>query len=154
VAEKNAARHVLEAKIRGLAGFRLKNPLITDAQRIALGLHVRDRKPSTIAVPSTRPELDIEVVDFRRLRILFRDMGGESKAKPYGVHGAVIAFAVLDAPPAGPDALTRTAPATRTPYILEFAEAERGRTVYVVICRQNEKGQKGPWSEIKKAIVP
>ena len=45
VAEKNAARKTLVAKIRGLADFRLKNPIITNAQRIALGLHVRDTTP-------------------------------------------------------------------------------------------------------------
>ena len=66
----------------------------------------------------------------------------------------MIAYAVLDAPPADQDALTRTALATRTPHVLEFTEEERGKTVYVAICWQNEKGQRGPWSEIESAIVP
>jgi hypothetical protein len=81
-------------------------------------------------------------------------MGHKSKAKPYGVNGAVIAYAVLDAPPADVSALTRSVPATRTPHVLEFTEEERGKTVYVAICWQNEKGEKGPWSEIESAIVP
>jgi hypothetical protein len=154
VAEKNAAREVLVAKIRALVGFRLKNPVITDAQRIALGLHVRDTTPSPIPVPHTRPELDIDVLDFRRLKVIFHDMASDSKAKPYGVNGAVIIYAVLDAPPADHSALTRSVLATRTPHILEFTEEERGKTVYVAICWQNEKGEKGPWSEIESAIVP
>ena len=154
VAEKNAARDVLVAKIRELAGFRLKNPVITDAQRIALGLHVRDTTYTTVSIPKSRPELDIDVLDFRRLKVVFHDMGSDSKAKPYGINGAVIAYAVLDTPPADPDALTRNVLATRTPHILEFTEEERGKTVYVAICWQNEKGQKGPWSEIHSAIVP
>ena len=154
VAEKNAARKTLETRIRELVGFRLKNPVITDAQRIALGLHVRDTTYTTVSVPKTRPELDIDVVDFRRLKASFHDMGSSSKAKPYGTVGAVIAYAVLDAPPADPDALTRTLLATRTPHILEFTEEERGKTVYVAICWQNEKGERGPWSEIESAIVP
>jgi hypothetical protein len=154
VAEKNAAREALEAKIRGMVGFRLKNPIITDAQRIALGLHVHDTKPSNIPAPTSRPEIDIDVIDFRRLKVVFHDMGSESKAKPYGVNGAVIVYAVLDAPPADPNALTRSVLATRTPHTLEFTEEERGKTVYVAICWQNEKGEKGPWSEIESAIVP
>ena len=154
VAEKNAARGVLETKIRELAGFRLKNPVITDADRVALGLHVRDTTPSNIPAPKTRPELDIDVLDFRRLKVLFHDMGSDSKAKPYGVNGAVIVYAVLDAPPADVNALTRSVLATRTPHILEFTEEERGKTVYVAISWQNEKGEKGPWSEIESAIVP
>jgi hypothetical protein len=154
VAEKNAARDALITIIRTLAGFRLKNPVITDAQRIALGLHVHDTTPTTIPVPKTRPELDIDVLDFRRLKVLFHDMGSKSTAKPYGVNGAVIIYAVLDAPPADVSALTRSVLATRTPHILEFTEEERGKTVYVAICWQNEKGEKGPWSEIESAIVP
>jgi hypothetical protein len=154
VAEKNVARTELKAKIRALVNFRLKNPIITDAQRIAMGLHVHDTTPTTVPVPKSRPELDIDVVDVRRLKILFHDMGSSSKAKPYGVNGAVIAYAMLDAPPADPSALTRTALATRTPHTLEFTEEERGKTVYVAICWQNEKGEKGPWSEIESAIVP
>ncbi|MDR2469627.1 MAG: hypothetical protein LBD27_04005, partial [Tannerella sp.] len=154
VAEKNTARKALIKLIREMVGFRLKNPVITDAQRIALGLHVHDTTHSNIPVPVTRPELDIDVVDFRRLKVLFHDMGSSNKAKPYGVNGAVIAYAVLDAPPASPYALTSTVLATRTPHTFEFAEEERGKTVYIAICWQNEKGQRGPWSEIESAIVP
>jgi hypothetical protein len=154
VAEKNTARDVLVAKIRELAGFRLKNPVISDVQRIAIGLHVRDTTPTNIPAPKSRPELDIDVVDFRRVKVLFHDMGSNSKAKPYGVNGAVIIYAVLDTPPADHSALIHSVLATRTPHILEFTEEERGKTVYVAICWQNEKGEKGPWSEIESAIVP
>jgi hypothetical protein len=69
-------------------------------------------------------------------------------------NGAVIVYAVLAEPPADPDALTRSVLATRTPHVFEFTEEERGKTVYVAICWQNEKGEKGPWSEIESAIVP
>jgi hypothetical protein len=154
VKEKNTARAALEKKIRTLAGFRLKNPAISHAERVALGLHARDAKPSDIPAPRSRPELNIDVLDFRRLKVLFHDMGSATKAKPYGVSGAVIAYAALDSPPASPDALTCNALASRTPHILEFAEEERGKTVYIAICWHNVKGEKGPWSEIESAIVP
>ncbi|MDR2115178.1 MAG: hypothetical protein LBP87_02230, partial [Planctomycetaceae bacterium] len=113
-----------------------------------------DTTPTNIPVPTSRPEIDIDVLDFRRLKILFHDMNSSNKAKPYGVNGAVIAYAVLDKPPADPNALTRTVLATRTPHVLDFTEEERGQKVYVAICWQNEKGQKGPWSEIESAIIP
>jgi hypothetical protein len=154
VAEKNAARKKLEGIIRKLAGFRLKNPVISNAQRIALGLHVRDTTPTTIDVPKNRPELGIEVLDVRRLKVVFHDMGSASKAKPYGINGAVIIWGVLDAPPVDVTVLTRSVLATRTPHTLEFTEEERAKTVYVAICWQNEKGQRGPWSEIESAIIP
>jgi hypothetical protein len=59
-----------------------------------------------------------------------------------------------DAPPADHNALTRSVLATRTPHTFEFTEEERSKTVYMAACWQNEKGQKGPWSEIVSAIVP
>ncbi|MDR1129541.1 MAG: hypothetical protein LBK96_00985 [Prevotellaceae bacterium] len=154
VAEKNAARDKYVELVRAMAGFRLKNPIITDAERLDMGLHVYDNTKTTVDVPKTRPELFIEVVDFRRLKVSFQDQGSKSKAKPYGVDGAVIVCAVLDTPPADHSALTRSVLATRTPHILEFTEEERGKTVYIAICWQNEKGQMGPWSEIISAIVP
>jgi hypothetical protein len=154
VAKKNAARTTLVTIIRGLVNFRLKNPIITDAQRIAIGLHLHDTTPTAIPAPTSRPELDIDVFDVRRLKVVFHDMGSSSKAKPYGVNGAVIVYAVLDTPPVSPEALTRSVLATHTPFTLEFTEEERGKTVYIAICWQNEKGQKGPWSEIESAIVP
>ena len=154
VTNKNDARKALVEKIRTMVNFRLQNPIVTNGQRIELGLHVRDTTRTRIPIPASRPELDIDVLDFRRLKVIFHDQGHDHKAKPYGVNGAVIAYAVLDAPPADQDALTRTALATRTPHVLEFTEEERGKTVYVAICWQNEKGQRGPWSEIESAIVP
>ncbi|MDR0421540.1 MAG: hypothetical protein LBH72_00825 [Proteiniphilum sp.] len=154
VAEKNAARKVLETAIRRLAGWRLKNPAITNVDRVALGLRVRDAVPSTNPVPASRPEIEIEVVDVRRLRVLFRDMGSAGRAKPRGVTGALIAYALCGTPPTGTGALTRCVLATRTPYGLEFAEEERGRTVYFAARWQNRKGLCGPWSKIESAIVP
>ncbi|MDR3328629.1 MAG: hypothetical protein LBS63_00785 [Prevotellaceae bacterium] len=154
VAQKNAARAALIALVRALVNFQLRNPAISDAERVALGLHVHDGTHSPVPVPTSRPELNIDVLDVRRLRVAFHDMGSAGKAKPYGVNGAVILYAVLDAPPTSPATLTRSVLATHTPFTLEFAEEERGRTVYVAICWQNEQGEKGPWSEIESAIIP
>jgi hypothetical protein len=154
VTEKNAARKLFKDKVRGLVNFRLRNPVITDAQRVAMGLHVRDTTPSKIPAPTTRPELDIDVLDVRRLQLRFHDMGKQTNARPYGVNGAVAAYAVRDTPPTSINDLTRTALATHTPFTLEFTEEERGKTVYVALCWQNERGERGPWSEIESTFIP
>jgi hypothetical protein len=99
--------------------------IITDAERIALGLHVRDTTPSTIGVPTTRPEIDIDVVDFRRLKVLFHDMGSDNKAKPYGVNSAVIIYSVLDAPTTAPLPAACRLPAPRIPSNLLRKNAEK-----------------------------
>ena len=77
--------------------------------------------------------------------------------KPSGIagwHGAVLDWGIFDAPPAEPDDLTNHTMASRTPHTLQFTEEERGRTVYVALRWQNERGNTGPWSDIKSTVVP
>ncbi|MDR3198243.1 MAG: hypothetical protein LBU34_10290 [Planctomycetaceae bacterium] len=154
VIEKDAARKEFERLVRGLVDFRLKNPIITDAQRSDLGLPIHDRKPTPIPKPKTHPDFVILVNDLRQLLVDFHEHESENKARPYGYNGAVISYAILDKPPAGPEELTHTVLATRTPFTLEFTEQERGKTVYIAIQWQNEKGEKGLFSAIQSAIVP
>lgn len=154
VERKNVSRAVFVSKVRALVNYQLKNPVISDADRLMLGLRIHDKTPSTLPVPTEIPALGIEVHNPRQLSIVFRNADSESKAKPYGVNGAVIVYGLPDTPPAKQSDLPRNVLATRTPHILEFEETERGRTVYIAICWQNEKGQKGPWSDMEQAIVP
>jgi hypothetical protein len=153
-AEKNAAKDEFLRLVREMINFRFANPIITDAIRIQYGLHVKDTVHTPHGVPTTRPDFTLSNKDFRRLNVDFHDQGTTSKAKPYGISGAVISWSVLDHPPADGGELTKAILATRTPHTLEFTEEERGQTVYVALQWQNNKGQKGPWSEILWAIVP
>jgi hypothetical protein len=153
-AEKNAAKEEFIRLVREMINFRFANPIVTDAIRIQYGLHVKDATHTPHGVPTTRPDFTLSNKDFRRLDVDFHDQGTTSKAKPYGISGAVISWSVLDHPPADGGELTKAILATRTPHTLEFTEEERGQTVYVALQWQNNKGQKGPWSEILWAIVP
>ncbi|MDR2729907.1 MAG: hypothetical protein LBB81_03300 [Treponema sp.] len=154
IATKDGAKRDMVAKIRAMVRFRLQNPAVTDAMRIQLGLRARDTIMTTIPVPTTRPEFSFVVRDLRRVLVRFQDQGSDTRARPYGINGAVISYDVLDVPPADPEHLTRTTLATRTPYTLEFAEEERGRTLYAALQWQNEKGERGPWSEIQNTVIP
>jgi phosphoribosylformylglycinamidine (FGAM) synthase PurS component len=151
---KNEARTELKEKIRAMVNFRLQNPVITDAEKLELGLHLKDKTPTSIPVPVTRPEFNIKTADIRELTVIFRDQDSESKARPYGINGAVVAWTISDVPPASPDDLTHTALATRSPHLLQFTEENRGKTVYIALCWQNEKGQRGHWSEMQNAVIP
>ncbi|MDR0644959.1 MAG: hypothetical protein LBG05_08700 [Treponema sp.] len=154
IAEKNEAKKEFIRLVREMVKFRFANPIITDAVRVQYGLHVNDSTHTSHGVPTTRPDFTLTDKDFRRLNVDFHDQDSNNKARPYGVNGAVISWAVLDQPPANTSALTSSVLATRTPHTMEFAEEERGKTVYVALQWQNTKGQKGPSSEILWAIVP
>ncbi|MDR0486641.1 MAG: hypothetical protein LBG91_00165, partial [Treponema sp.] len=71
-----------------------------------------------------------------------------------GYDGAVLIWDVLASPPPDPDALTQHTMASRTPHAIKFKEEERGKTVYIAACWQNERGLTGQWSEIQSAVVP
>jgi hypothetical protein len=42
----------------------------------------------------------------------------------------------------------------RTPHTLKFDETDRGKTVYIALQWQNERGITGQWSDIKSTVIP
>ena len=77
-----------------------------------------------------------------------------TRRNPRGYDGAVIIWDIRDTPPAHPDELTHHTMASRTPFILHFEETQRGKTVFIGLAWQNERGIIGEWSEYKSAIIP
>ncbi|MDR3235698.1 MAG: hypothetical protein LBT48_03095, partial [Prevotellaceae bacterium] len=102
---------------------------------------------------TTMPFFEIDSSVIRRLIIHFFDQDTK-KAKPAGVHGAEIRWAIRDEPVVDVEDLTNSSFDTRTPFTLEFKGHERGQTVYFCLCWENTTGEKGPWSEIVGAIIP
>jgi hypothetical protein len=88
------------------------------------------------------------------VKIFFQDIDSTHKAKPKGQHGAQIRWMILTSPPENVDDLIHSAFDTNSPFTLEFGEADRGKTVYFCLRWENTRGEKGPWSEIVKAIIP
>jgi hypothetical protein len=155
VLAKNEARKAVEAKVRMLLkAYVTYNPAVSDEDRKAMDLPVHKTTRTPVPVPATYPDFDIDSSVIRRLTIHFYDKGSTSKAKPTGVHGAEIRWAILDAPPTDIEELTRSSFDTHSPFTLEFKEHERGKTVYFCLCWENTTGAKGAWSEIVSAIIP
>jgi hypothetical protein len=156
VQAKKESRKNFEAAIQQkVKEYLTYNHLVTDEDRDNMGLpiHKTTRTPSPVA--ATYPDFDIDSGTIRRLTVHFYDQGQKkSKAKPAGQHGAEIRWAILDSPPTQLDDLTHSSFDTHTPFTLQFDENQRGKTVYFCLCWENTRGEKGPWSEIVKAIVP
>jgi hypothetical protein len=148
-AYKTAAKH-----LRGFINQYLKFPPVTDQDRLALGIPSPDLIRTTRKPPDEKVEFTFKLKDVRQLEVRFKVRDAIGRAKPHGYHGAVIAWDLLDKPPARHAELTRHVTATRTPYTLEFDDADRGKTVYVALCWQNGKGQNGSWTVMQPAIVP
>jgi hypothetical protein len=121
---------------------------------IALGFTKHSTSHTPAPVPTTYPELEIDSSVIRRLIVHFKDNGSASKAKPAGVHGTEIRWAILPASPTKISELSNSSFDTHTPYTLEFDESDRGKAVYICACWENTRGEKCPWSEIVSAFVP
>ena len=154
VVMKDEARKSYESLLRTtLKAYITYNPEVLDDDRIYMGLPVHKSSRTAVPVPATFPEYTVET-SLRRVTIHFRDAGSGKKAKPAGVGGAVIIWAVLEAVPEDVKLLTNSVLDTASPCTLNFTEAQRGNRVYFCLAWQNTKGELGPWSEMGMAIVP
>ena len=140
--------------LRAFVNQFLRFPPVTDADRIEMGVPVHDTIRTDHFVVTENVDFVIHLSAIRELVINFWIQGADHRAKPDGYEGAVIIWGIADAPPENPEDLTHHIMASRTPFTLHFDEEERGKTVYVALAWQNERGIRGTWSEYKTAIVP
>jgi hypothetical protein len=84
----------------------------------------------------------------------YYDEGLHGRAKPAGVRGAEIAWAVRDTPPVGWDDLTRSSSCSRAPFRLAFERHYRGKILYFAARWENTVGEKGPWNVMYDVVIP
>jgi hypothetical protein len=155
VQAKKTARKNLESKARILLkAYVTYNPAVTDADRDVMGLPIHKTTHTPVHEPTTVPEAEVKLPSPGVVEIHFRDAGSKRKAKPKGIHGAEIAWAILSAPTTDWNELNHSTFDMRTPQRLTFDGTERGKTVYFALRWENTRGEKGPWSEIMNTIIP
>jgi hypothetical protein len=108
----------------------------------------------SVSVPGTRPVYTLKTRDKGIILLEFQDESASGKVWPYGYAGVMVHWAVLNKPPMLPEELVNHELAAYSPYELEFAETDRGKTVYVALCWMNSEGKTGPWSIVQSTVVP
>jgi hypothetical protein len=152
---KNEARKAYESAIRKFVReYQTYNKYMTDVDRINIGLPVHKTTRTPVPVPSTTPIAETKVPEPAVVEIHFRDENLSKKAKPFGVHGVEIAWAVLDIATTDWDDLTHSSFDTNSPIRLVFKSPQRGKTLYFALRWQNTRGEKGTWSNIQSVIIP
>jgi hypothetical protein len=155
VRAKNDARNLLKKETRQYVNEFLKyNPRIHDEDRVRIGLPVYDRKPTPVGTPETMPLVVVKILAPGVLEFNVKDSKSRRKAKPAGIHGFEVRWAILDAPPLNWEQLAYSSFATHTPLRLSFSGNERGKTLYFALRWENTRGVKGPWTEIMNTIIP
>jgi hypothetical protein len=155
VLNKNEAKEALTGSLRAfIKAYLAYNPAVSDADKENMGLPLHDGTRTPAPAPTTLPELELDSSVIRQISVHFRDAGSDRRGKPAHVHGVELRWALLDNPPQSVEDLIKSAFDTASPYTFKFDEADRGKTLYICPCWENNKGEKGPWGEIVKAIVP
>jgi hypothetical protein len=155
ITEKNDKQAELKSALRAFVKARLiYNPKVTDSDKENMGLPLHKTVRTPTPPPKTFPELELDVAIIRQVAIHFKDAGSEKRGKPEYVHGIELRWAILDNAPSSVDDLKSSVFDTASPYTFSFDETQRGKSLYICPRWENNKGDKGPWGEIYKAIVP
>ncbi|MDR2385869.1 MAG: hypothetical protein LBD80_09480 [Tannerella sp.] len=138
-------------------GILKENPLVTNADLVAMGLPERnDGERHDADIPKTSPAASVKLPGPAIVEIHFRDssVDNASRAKPAGVHGAEICWILSKTPPLKWEELSHSSFDTASPFRLTFEGDQRGERLYYALRWENSRGEKGPWSEIQDAVVP
>jgi hypothetical protein len=158
VKSKNFARRVLEKHIRkSVKSYLIDNPLLTEDDLTMLGLPIHKTTRTPVPQPANKVDFTIEPKFGSRLVVHYHaheDDADRRSARPYGVHGVEIAWAILDTPPTAYEELVHSTFDSRPPYTFQFNLTDAGKHFYCCLRWENTRGEKGPWSEIQSAIIP
>jgi hypothetical protein len=155
IEEKNEARDAFKAKVRAMVKFRFENPVITDADRVRCGLHLRDSVKTPIGDPATVPVIaELRPLGNSRVEIRVHDEATpDSRAIPYGCNGCLLKYAWGPERITGHAALTQSKLMTRLPFTLVLPPEASGARLSCAACWQNEQGHLGQPSEIQSVVI-
>jgi hypothetical protein len=140
--------------MRNIRARRLFSPPMEDGDFVRLGLRLPDTVRTQHTAVNEEVDFVLEIRGTKQVHVRFWVMGQSNTAKPAGYDGAVIVWGMPDAPPDNADELPHHTMASRTPHTLKFDETDRGKTVYIALQWQNERGITGAWSDIKSTVIP
>jgi hypothetical protein len=76
------------------------------------------------------------------------------KAKPEGVHGFELAWGIFDVVPTDWDELNHSSFSTRSTLQMKFSGKDRGKIIAYATRWEDNRGRKGPWSNIDDTLIP
>lgn len=159
IATTNGARISALSIVRPYAMRINANQTVTDAQRVDLGLTVRTVTPTPVPPPATAPVLSLRSAIPGQYTVDYRDASNPApRSKPANVLGCEIVMAIGTAPAVDPDVLPTKVVSTKTPFQVQFAPGDTGKTVTFYARWRNRSGSSGisaagPWSAQFTGIV-
>lgn len=151
---KVEARKSLESVVRALVNRLQASPVVSDQERQALGITVRDKNPTPIPPPATRPEAAADTSQRLRHVLRFNDETTPTRrAKPAGVAACHIFAKIGGEPPTDVSECTFVGASSRDKFTVNYAGDDGNKTAHYMVCWVNGKGERGPWSETVSATI-
>jgi hypothetical protein len=151
---KYNAKKAAKKTVRPFINQYLRHLPVTDADRTAMGIPNRDTVRTRIGKPKTVPVFGLVIKGIRKVTVPFHDEETDRRGIPYGMGGALVSWKVSDAPIDDPEQLERSALATKSPAVIHFEEADRGKIVSVALRWQNKNSTQGDTSATQSTVVP
>jgi len=147
VAAKNVAKATALATVRPLAQKVKANPLVSDGQRVLLGLTVDSVPPTPVPTPTSFPLLDLLNATPGVHAIQYRDSDTPtSKAKPPGAKQMELYRFVGVEPSIDPELATYIGVFTKSPLTVSQEVGDNGKTATYYARWLTQTGLVGPWS--------
>lgn len=142
------------SKTREITRQLQANPSMTDEDRAAYRITVRDRQPTRVPVPQSFPVVVIDNSKRLQQTLRYFDVNTpSSQARPQGIASAEIRRYIGATPPSGPEQFERLDESRRSPYVVQYTGADAGKTAYYMMRWVNSRGERGPWSETVSATI-
>jgi hypothetical protein len=153
---KQLAREAAVAEFRTLVAQIQANPNVTDAQRSAAGIPIRDDSRTPAGIPDSRPVIDVAEVEGGRHVLRMTDSATNKRTRPTGAAKLVLYRKVVATGTPAPADLAEMEQVnayTTSKVILNYDGSENGKTVYYGACYANVKNESGPVSTIVAATI-
>jgi hypothetical protein len=152
---KDEAKTAVKKAMRDFANSSIRyNSLMKPEDKLVYGIFPADHTHTPIGKPESYPEARADTSVIRQITIHFWDSVTKKRAKPHGVHGAEIRWALMDHEPISEKELMASDFDTASPLTLEFDESQRGKRVYFCLRWESTTNLKGPFGEIYSAVIP
>ena len=147
VASKDTAKVSLVADIRSLARRIQATSTVTAAQKTELGLPIHSPIPTPVPAPSTRPLVNLLDTGGKSHLIRLADETTPNKrARPVGAAGAEVYSFIGETPPQDLEMWRFEGQATKADFVVDYTNADVGKTATIVARWYNRKGETGPVS--------
>lgn len=148
IAAKDTAKAAAIAMARELAQIVKADPDTTDEQLTELGITVDKFPPTPVPTPSTFPLLDFLRATPGEHQLQYRDSETPTtKRKPDGAVAMEVWREIGTAVAPTPADASFFGDVTKSPFVIDYTEADRGKISTIFARWKTRTGKVGPWSD-------